>query len=134
MKYLLIVSQYRWSRHMFICELPTGKSLFQNARALIEELENYKRTDKDKPIDYGDMQGKHYSGANRRYNVNDSGDIYFIPLSSLSKRGLHEIKTYWEDSYKGHQGFKSNEQTNSIYEHHDYAIISEMVMKYFTVI
>lgn len=134
-KYILIVSQYYHSRHMLVVDANMDDAeYYEKARILIDELEQYKRNaDDSRPFSYGDMSEKYYKGTSRRYNVNDAGDIYFIPCWSF-KQAMYEIKGYWEDSINGRRGYIKKHITQSIAEHHDGFKIKTIIEKHFNIL
>lgn len=78
-KYVLIVSQYYYSHHCFVVSAEE-ESYREKALSLIEKLEDYKRDDDDeRPYHYGSFREMAYTEISGRWNVNDAGDIYFIP-------------------------------------------------------
>ena len=130
-KYCLIVSQYYHSRHMFVVEL--NDSFMESAANLTNELNAYKR-DKEKPENIGDLDCKHRQGKlYSRYNVNDSGDIYFINKQSINGC-MHEAFGYKEDSRRESVGYKKKVVQEAIYEHHDFNTIRDIVVKHFTIL
>ena len=135
-KYILIVSQYYYSRHMLVVDANMDDAeYYEKARMLIDELQQYKRNDdkESRPFAYGDMAEKYYKGTQRRYNVNDAGDIYFIPCWSF-QQALYEIKGYWEDSRTGRRGYVKKHITKAIGDHHDIFRIHSIIVKHFNAI
>ncbi len=135
MKVLLIISQYRWSRHMFIVESKSDdQEYLKVSQKLIEELEDYKRISINRgDYNYGDMQEPFFGGMKRRHNVNDSGDIYFIPCISIT-HALKEIKEYWDTSRRESRGYKKRELEKSVDDHHNVAIIRDIVSRHFNIL
>ena len=134
---LLIVSQYRYSRHLFLVEY-VEETFRDSARGFIKELEEYKRPEEwaMKEIHYGDLIGKHFSPDKSRYNVNDAGDIYFLIKEKVSSH-MREIEGYIETSIRESVGYKSKiakMARESIETHHDYGRVREIVEKYFKTI
>ena len=80
-KYVLIVSQYYYSHHCFVVSA-SEDGYREKALSLIEKLENYKRDDDNERLyHYGTLFRENaYTEISGRWNVNDAGDIYFIPL------------------------------------------------------
>ena len=132
-KYLLIVSQYYHSRHCFV--VPADENTYRdNAKALITDLEKYKRrSDNDSPVHLGDKEELFYPNISWRWNVNDSGDIYFIPCYSIAG-AIHRCKEYWEHSYRDSRGFKRKDILENISNHHNYDNVREIVNRYFVVL
>lgn len=128
---LLITTQYCYSRHCFLVEYDQVTFEAQ-ARALVAELEVYKRSKDDvRPINYGDLD---YIGSRgTRYNINDSGDIYF-ELYGNANGALGAIKGYWEDTRREIQGFQRKDTVEKISEHHDKYAILNIVERHFTLI
>lgn len=127
-KYCLIVSQYYHSRHMFIVEL--DDDFMESASNLAKELMPYKR-DKEKPVKLGDldcerMKNKLFS----RYNINDSGDIYFINCKTVYGC-MRDFASYKEDSRRESVGYKKKEVKKAISDHHDFNIVRDIVIKHF---
>ncbi len=85
-KYVLIVSQYYYSHHCFVVSAEEG-NYREKALTLIEKLEDYKRDDdNERPYHYGTLFRENaYMEISGRWNVNDVGDIYFIPCKSVTE-------------------------------------------------
>lgn len=84
-KYVLIVSQYYYSHHCFVISAEE-ESYREKALTLIEKLEDYKRDDDDeRQYHYGSPRENAYTEISGRWNVNDAGDIYFIPCKSVTE-------------------------------------------------
>lgn len=136
-KYILIISQYYHSRHAFVIEAPTEDAeYYTKARSMIEELEKHKRTGgyrEDRETDYGDMAEKYFSGTSRRYNVNDSGDIYLIPCWNLLQAMAH-ARSYWEDTYRESRGYKKNAVLEAIGRCHRWDDVKTIIGNHFTVL
>lgn len=131
-KYTLIVSQYWHSRHFFIVQ--HEPDFIEKARTFAAELMDYKRDEGCKRGKYlGDLDPEYVGdGSRRRYNINDTGDIYFLQSDSITH--LHnELKGYEADSRRERRGFKRKEVTVSIDQHHDFDRVDEIVRKYFEV-
>jgi len=137
-KYILIVSQYYYSHHCFVVS-SEEESFREKALTLIEKLEGYKREDRDKyPYRYGTIRDNAYTDIRYRWNVNDAGDIYFIPCESVTE-ALRESEEYNSELNKIQwcKGVKANrrkEVVNSINKHHLYSCISKLVSECFNVI
>lgn len=139
-KYVLIVSQYYYSHHCFVVSAEE-KNYREKALTLIEKLEDYKRDDDDeRPYHYGSFREMAYTEISGRWNVNDAGDIYFIPCKSVAEalRRAEEFdselnKTQW---LKG-RGLKAAQRKvieNNIDEHHLYSRTAKIVSECFAVL
>ena len=92
-KYILIVSQYYYSHHCFVVSA-AEENFREKALTLIEKLEDYKRDEGNQDdYRYGYPREEAYTDISVRWNVNDQGDIYFIPCSSFSE-ALDNAKEY----------------------------------------
>jgi hypothetical protein len=131
--FVLIISQYYYSRHYFIVR-PDESTYMQKAQSFLTELEAYKRDKNNKECTYyGDMCEKYFTGVGRRYNVNDSGDVYFIPVASVTG-AVEIIKKYQDDSRREAAGFQRKAVKQAIQEHHNTTKITEIVSKYFEIV
>ncbi len=140
-KYVLIVSQYYYSHHCFVVSAEE-ESYREKALTLIEKLEDYKRNDDDeRPYHYGTLfLDRAYIEISERWNVNDAGDIYFIPCGSVTEalQRAEEFntelnKTQW---FKG-RGLKAAQRKvieQNIDEHHLYSRTAKIVGECFTVL
>lgn len=130
-KYSLIVSQYYFSRHMFIVHIK--EDFIEKAKQFAYELMVYKRSeDCERELYAGDLDYIKDGEIRRRYNTNDSGDIYFIQ-SPYANYCMHEAIEFREDSIRESRGFQKKSITNAISEHHDYRKVKEIVGKYFEI-
>lgn len=130
-KYSLIISQYYYSRHMFIVHLK--EDFLENAKSFAAELMTYKRDEDCKREMYlGDFDYIKDSEIRRRYNINDSGDIYFIQSPYINYL-MNEAIDYHEDSLRESRGFQKKAITNAISDHHNYRKVKEIVEKYFEI-
>jgi hypothetical protein len=130
-KYSLIVSQYYHSRHFFIVNLTPD--FIKQAKEFSYELMKYKRNeDNERELFAGDLDYIKDGEIRRRYNVNDSGDIYFIQ-SPYANYLMHEAIEFHESSLRESKGFQRKAITNSIDEHHNYKKVKEIVEKYFEI-
>lgn len=138
-KYVLIVSQYYYSHHCFVVSADE-ENYREKALSLIEKLEDYKRND-ERPYHYGTLFRENaYTEISGRWNVNDAGDIYFIPCKSVAEalQKAEEFnselnKTQW---LKG-RGLKAAQRKiieKNIDEHHLYSRISKIIGECFTVL
>jgi hypothetical protein len=138
-KYVLIVSQYYYSHHCFVVSAAED-GYREKALSLIEKLEDYKRND-ERPYHYGTLFRENaYTEISGRWNVNDAGDIYFIPCKSVAEalQKAEEFnselnKTQW---LKG-RGLKAAQRKiieKNIDEHHLYSRISKIIGECFTVL
>jgi hypothetical protein len=131
---LLIVSQYYFSRHHFIVGREENAiRLYENCRSLIEKLEDYKRKDKSRPYCYGDICPECFGALRHQRNVNDSGDIYFIPCGSISK-AVYEMKYYQDCSHRESQGYQKEATIAAIAEHHNAQTVREIVEQFFEIL
>lgn len=139
-KYVLIVSQYYYSHHCFVVSAEE-ESYREKALTLIEKLEDYKRNECDeRPYHYGSSRENAYTNISGRWNVNDAGDIYFIPCKSVTEalQRAEEFntelnKTQW---FKG-RGLKAAQRRiieNNIDEHHLYSRTAKIVGECFAVL
>lgn len=134
-KYILIVSQYYHSRHFFVISTDfEDADYYRAARDLIVDLEAHKR-DRSvvRPPQYGDMDQEYFRGKTRRYNINDSGDIYFIPCYSM-EQVLNISKEFWEHSKRDSRGYIKNVIQKQIGDHHFYSDIRKLVAEHFTIL
>jgi hypothetical protein len=132
-KYCLIVSQYYHSRHMFIVNITDN--FIEKARAFAIELMSYKRGEEaqGRKNYLGDLDPDYCKEELRsRYNINDSGDIYFIN-SLYANRCMLEAFNYKEDSRRETVGFKRKDVLESISKHHNYDRVCEIVKKHFEI-
>lgn len=131
-KYSLIISQYYYSRHMFIIHHP--ENFLEQARAFTKELVEYKRTHLNRQDYLGDLDPKWTDGykIKPRYNVNDEGDIYFIQGDYVNYLA-GESRRYKEDSIRESRGFQKKAVTDAISKHHSYDKVKEILEKYFTI-
>ena len=139
-KYVLIVSQYYYSHHCFVVSAEE-ENYREKALTLIEKLEDYKRNDDDeRPYHYGWSRGNAYTEISGRWNINDAGDIYFVPCGSVTEalQRAEEFntelnKTQW---LKG-RGLKAAQRKvieKNIDEHHLYSHISKIVGECFAIL
>ena len=139
-KYVLSVSQYYYSHHCFVVSTEE-ENYREKALSLIEKLEDYKRNDDDeRPYHYGATRENAYTEISGRWNVNDAGDIYFIPCVSVTEalQRAEEFNTELNKMQwlKG-RGLKAAQRRiieNNIDEHHLYSRISKIVGEYFAVL
>jgi len=129
--YCLIISQYYHSRHSFIVEFP--ENFIERCKELIMALEDYKRTNKERAYAFGDVGYHTEEVINRRYNVNDAGDIYFINSNSINE--LKEVaEDYFLTSYKESRPYQRKEITHNIYQHHRFDEVQKIVEQYFNIL
>jgi hypothetical protein len=130
---ILITSQYYSSRHSFICEF-NEETLEVQGKALIEELEKYKRQPDDvRPFDYGDFNSEWFRKDRKRFNVNDAGDIYF-EVYDYANRCMQEALEYQEASRMQSRGYQRKIVTERIANYHNYCTIKGIIEKYFKII
>lgn len=131
-KYCLIISQYYHSRHSFIVKMPND--FINKAKSVIEKLENYKRENKMREYNYGDI-GYHQDDDRifGRYNVNDEGDIYFITSNSINDL-LEVAENYRIESYKESRQYIKNKIKEDIHNYHNYFTIHKIIKEYFEIL
>lgn len=139
-KYVLIISQYYYSHHCFVVS-SEEEAYREKALSLIERLEDYKRNDDDKrPYHYGSFRENAYMVISGRWNVNDAGDIYFIPCKSVTE-ALQKAEEFNSELYKT-QWLKGSGLTaaqrkvieKNINEHHLYSRTAKIVGECFAVL
>ncbi|MGO4496484.1 hypothetical protein AB4114_11360 [Paenibacillus sp. 2RAB27] len=130
--YVLIISQYYYSRHFFIVKRPSD--FLDKAREFAKELMTYKREETSTREMYlGDLDPKYSGdGSRTRFNINDSGDIYLLQ-SDYANKLMWESWSYKEDSRRESRGFQKKEVTQSIDKHHNYDNVADIVKKYFEI-
>lgn len=138
-KYVLIVSQYYYSHHCFVVSAEE-ESYREKALTLIEKLEDYKRDDdNERPYHYGTLFRENaYTNISGRWNVNDAGDIYFIPCESVMEalQRSEEFNTELNKMLKG-RGLKTAQRKvieKNIDEHHLYSRTAKIVGECFAVL
>ena len=130
-KYSLIVSQYYHSRHMFIVHIKNDFKL--KAKEFSYDLMTYKRDeDCQRELYAGDLDYIKDNEIRRRYNVNESGDIYFIQ-SPYANYCMGVAMEYQEDSFRESKGYQKKAITNAIADYHNYQKVKEIVEKYFEI-
>lgn len=139
-KYVLIVSQYYYSHHCFVVSAEE-EGYREKALSLIEKLEDYKRDDDDeRPYHYGSFREMAYTEISGRWNVNDAGDIYFIPCKSvteaLQKSEEFNLELNRKQWLKGGSLTAAQRKVieKNIDEHHLYSRISKIVGECFAVL
>ena len=131
-KYTLIISQYGYSRHMYIVKF-IPETFLQNAMNLATELETYKRDkDDERAIEFGDLKYFKENNIASRYNVNDQGDIYFINAMYVNYL-MGESIEYYDCSRRESAGFKKKSEQEAIREHHNGSKVMEILKKYFEI-
>lgn len=132
-KYTLIVSQYDYSRHMYIVK-HDPKTFIQNAKNFATELEKYKRDEDDKrDIVFGDLAYFDQEVFSSRYNINDQGDIYFIN-ACYANYLIGEAIEYYEQSRRESAGFKKKTAKEAILKHHNGLEVKKILRKYFEIV
>ncbi|WP_135552068.1 hypothetical protein [Paenibacillus cymbidii] len=131
-KYTLIVSQYYYSRHFFIVH--HTHDFLEKARLFAAELMEYKRSgDNPRPIRLGDLDPEWSSGNIRgRYNINDTGDIYFIQ-GNYANRLMEESWEFRDTSKRESRGFQSKQVMQDISKNHDRTKVRAIVEKHFEI-
>lgn len=137
-KYVLIVSQYYYSHHCFVVS-GEEENFREKALLLIEKLEDYKReNNKGLPYHYGRGRSEAYTNISYRWNVNDEGDIYFIPCGSLTDAMIvaEEYSTELNKlkMCKGVKAARRREIEKAIDNHHLYSRIRDIVYSIFKVL
>lgn len=139
-KYVLIVSQYYYSHHCFVVSAEE-ESYREKALTLIEKLEDYKRNDDDeRPYHYGSSRENAYTEISGRWNVNDAGDIYFIPCGSVTE-ALQRAEEFNSELNKVQwlkgRGLKAAQRKvieKNIDEHHLHSRTAKIVSECFAVL
>lgn len=129
--YTLIISQYYHSRHMFIVK--HDERFLDSAKAFATDLITYKRNkDSEGEMEWGDLVYGNPDEIRARYNINDSGDIYFIQ-SQYANYCKDVAIEYRMDTLRESRGFQRKVVTEAINEHHNYRVVKEIVGKYFEI-
>lgn len=137
-KYILIVSQYYYSHHCFAVSADE-ENFREKALTLIEMLEDYKRDENNqKEYKYGYPRDEAYTDISVRWNVNDTGDIYFIPCRSISDV-IKQAAEYNTDyilaaRYKGMPKKQREKIEAEIFKHHQFGKIEKIVLDNFEII
>lgn len=137
-KYILIISQYYYSHHCFAVSADE-EDFREKALTLIEMLEDYKRSENNqREYKYGYPRDEAYTDISVRWNVNDAGDIYFIPCRSISEV-LGQAAEYNTDymlatRYKGMPKKQREKIETEIYKHHNFDKIENIVLNNFEII
>lgn len=131
-KYTLIVSQYDYSRHMYLVKFDPI-TFIESAKNFTAELQKYKRDGGDtREIEFGDLKYFKESDIASRYNVNDQGDIYFIN-AVYSNYLMGESIEYYDCSRRESAGFKKKSAKEAIREHHNGLRVMEILKKHFDI-
>jgi len=131
-KYTLIVSQYYHSRHSFIVKF-NAKTFIEQSKKFVAELEKLKRQpDNDRDIDYGDLTYRKTDEIYSRYNINDSGDIYFFN-SRYANILKGEACSQQTESIRNSKGYIKVAIQERVREHHSDYMIRAIVEKYFEI-
>jgi hypothetical protein len=80
----------------------------------------------------GDLTYRPETEIRSRYNVNDSGDIYFIQSKYANYCKCVAIE-YAEDSRREGVGFKQKKVLDAISKNHDPRKVNEIIKKYFEI-
>ena len=138
-KYILIVSQYYYSHHCFVVSA-AEENFREKALTLIEKLEDYKRQEDDpRKYSYGDERETAYRAIDRRWNVNDSGDIYFIPCPSILSAMRQSSEEYNTDMqlatrYKGTPKKQREKIEAQVFLHHSFGKVKDIVGSVFNIL
>lgn len=131
-KFVIITSQYWDEGHVFLCEY--NDDFIDRAKRTVEQLENYKREEGNtKEYYYGDLNYFDENKIKNRYNLNDSGDIYFVMAWSIKdlvtkhENQLEEIKNY----YRGRITKRIISECN---KHHSYEVIARIIEENFKMV
>lgn len=137
-KYILIVSQYYYSHHCFVVSA-AEENFREKALTLIEKLEDYKR-DKGEPreYNYGNEREKAYRCIDSRWNVNDFGDIYFIPCQSMLGVMKHTSEynstIKFEHNFRGVPKKQRDKMETAIFLHHSFDKVKDIVGSVFNIL
>lgn len=137
-KYILIVSQYYYSHHCFVVSA-SEENFREKALTLIEKLENYKRNEGDqRDYKYGNERETAYLDINKRWNVNDVGDIYFIPCQSISsamkKSAEYDSDLQFIRIFKGAPKKQLAQIETDIFMHHSSNKVKDIVGSVFNIL
>ena len=132
-KLCLIVSQYYYSRYCFLA-VYNPDTFRAQAMACVAALEDYKRPQGDpRSINYGDLSDEWYRKGARRYNVNDSGDIYFVMGDSVDEL-LPEIRDYYQSAERERHLDRRKGTAKKIALHHQASVVYGIVKSIFNLI
>lgn len=127
-KFVIITSQYWDEGHIFLCEY--NDDFIDRAKRTVEQLEDYKREEGNtKDYYYGDLKYFNENEIRSRYNLNDSGDIYFVmawstrDLVEKHKKQLEEAEKY----RRGRRGRRAKRIINECDKHHSYKEIARII-------
>ncbi|MGN1417432.1 MAG: hypothetical protein ACI4XF_11335 [Oscillospiraceae bacterium] len=137
-KYILIISQYYYSHHCFVVSAAED-NFREKALLLIEKLEDYKRDEGDeREYHYGCERSDAYRNIRYRWNVNDSGDIYFIPcysiLDAMKKSEEYNSELHRLTKLKGAKAAEKKAIDKRVSEHHSFSRIEKIVRSVFEVL
>ena len=137
-KYILIVSQYYYSHHCFVVSA-AEENFREKALTLIEKLEDYKRQEGDpRKYSYGDERETAYRAIDRRWNVNDTGDIYFIPCRSISdildSTWEYHSTVKFDHNFKGLSKKQCDKMETEIFLHHSFDKVKNIVGSVFNIL
>lgn len=139
-KYILIVSQYYYSHHCFVVSA-AEENFREKALTLIEKLEDYKRSEGDqREYKYGYPRDDAYTDINFRWNVNDVGDIYFIPcpsiLAALNNAAEYnsELQHTKKYNFRNMPKKRLTQIEAAVSEHHRYCDIRDIVESIFEIL
>ncbi|MDE5741354.1 MAG: hypothetical protein K2H90_02785 [Oscillospiraceae bacterium] len=139
-KYILIVSQYYYSHHCFAVSA-TEDNFREKALTLIEKLEDYKRSEDDqREYSYGYPRDEAYTNISFRWNVNDVGDIYFIPcqsvLAALNNAAEYnsELQYVKKFNVRGMPKKRLAQIEAAVSKHHRYCDIRDIVESIFEIL
>ena len=137
-KYILIVSQYYYSHHCFVVSA-AEENFREKALTLIEKLEDYKRdNDNKRDYSYGYPRDKAYTDISVRWNVNDQGDIYFMPCSSIlgamEQAAEYHSTVKFDHNFKGVPKKQCDKMETEIFLHHSFDKVKNIVGSVFNIL
>ena len=131
-KFVIITSQYWDEGYTFICEYE--QRFLEKAKKTIEKLEEYKRNKENKKdYYYGDLEYFNKDKIASRYNLNDSGDIYFVMAWSI-KDLLNKYNKQLDENKCYRKGRRKKEIINACKEHHDFNVIRKIISDNFNLV
>lgn len=124
-KFVIITSQYWDEGHVFLCEY--GDNFINAAKRTVEQLEDYKREEgSKKEYYYGDLNYFNKNEIKNRYNLNDSGDIYFV-MAWSTKDLVEKYKNQLEEVKRYYRGRRTKKIINECNKHHSFKVIAKIV-------
>lgn len=137
-KYILIVSQLSYSHHCFVVSA-SEDNYREKALTLIEKLEDYKRIGSNQSdYEYGYPRDEAYTDISVRWNVNDQGNIYFIPCSSIldamNQAAEYHSTVKFDHNFKGIRKKQLEILEAVIFQHHRFNNIKDIVGSVFNIL